>query len=127
MPAPKTKYRPSLTADQIRHLINLARSESPLSNLSIEILGVLSPFLAKIENAGIEPAYTTSSKPSIEEKLGMIETSSIPKEEYWAECYSKWEKYGPTACTVQELKAVQEYKYLHNLMSAEEIIEFEKQ
>ena len=65
-----TRYRPVLTAEQITHILALAKSDITKANqsrgshwqqqeqLSYSILATLSPFAAKIEVAAITPAYT---------------------------------------------------------------------
>lgn len=129
-PAYKKKYRPVLSATAIAHIIALAKSEHPLSSRSIEVIATLSPFLAKIENAGVAPAYTQAPpKPSLEESLGMVETATVQlfgesKEKYWHSCYNKY-KINPVSCSLVEIEAAREHMYLHDLMSPEEIEEFE--
>lgn len=129
----KKKYRPVLSATAIAHIIALAKSEHPLSSRSIEVIATLSPFLAKIENAGVAPAYTEKPVLSLEEKLGMpVPLHSVSKEQlanqtkevYWNVCYNKY-KINPVSCSLVEIEAAREHMYLHDLMSPQEIEEFE--
>ena len=120
------KYRPSLTADDINHIISLAKKESPISIKSIDVLTKLAPFKAKIDVS------------SVDFGVGMIPTSSISnvtssspindivlvKEEYWERCHDKY-LADPEDCTVREIKAAQEHRYINDLMSSAEIIDFE--
>lgn len=138
----QTKYRPTLTADQITHIINLCKSESPLSNTSMAIMGVLAPFKAKIDLNTITPAYTTSPRETLEESLGLTLTNeeqealykeitmppewpdSIDKEAFWLHCYNKY-KDSPDTCTEEEKHGAYEHMYLNDLMTPEQIKNFE--
>jgi len=123
---PNKKYRPVLSSTAIAHIVALAKSESPLTLQSIEVISTLSPFLAKIENEGIVAAYTVAPpKPSIEESLGMVApTPFLTKEEGWEYCYNKY-LLDPTLCSMVEINAAREHMYLEGLMSKEEVAEFE--
>lgn len=115
------KYRPSLTACMVDHILHLAKSESPISSESISLIGVLAPFQAKIQNDAITEAYTTAPpKKSVEESLGMVTpTKHLSKEDYWEECHVKYTA-NPTECSLQEIEAAREHAYLHDLMTIEE-------
>ena len=148
---PKVKYRPVLTAEQITHILHLAKTESPISNASISVISVLAPFEAKILNAGIKPAYTEAPKKDILESLGgrtpaqkmadppritsyptdsassassPVSTEHLTKEQRWEAAYNKWST-NPSSCSLQEIKDAQEHRYLNDLMSPEEMVEFE--
>lgn len=128
--ATKAKYRPVLTAPQILHILNLAKSEVPLSDISYSIISTLASFQAKIENNGINPAYTAKpQKVSTLESLGGVIPNSTDgleytKEQYWASCYSKF-CIDPISCSLEEISAATEHKYVNDLMTAEEIEVFE--
>ncbi len=132
--ATKEKYRPVLTIAQISHIIALAKqdimaAEEIDSSISISLLGVLAPFEAKIQNAGIQAAYT--EKPTHQEKLieslgGTLIPEGQTKEDYWHQCYVKF-ILTPEACTLKELEGAKEHKYLNDLMSPEEKALFESQ
>ena len=129
--ATKSKYRPVLTALQITHILELAKLESPLSDLSISVISTLSPFEAKIKNAGISPAYTPKPvKQSTLESLGGLSSTSIEqannmsKEEYWAQCYAKY-VLSPITCSLEEIQAATEHKYLNDLLNPKELAAFE--
>ena len=129
----KLKYRPVLTAENITHILKLAKTESPLSDASTAVIAVLAPFQAKIDNAGIVPAYTTST-PNKQEKANDLLDSlgfpsirpdpTVPKEVLWKQAYKKF-KASPATCSLVEIGYAQEYMYLHDLMSPEEMVEFE--
>lgn len=143
------KFRPVLSAYLITHIIALAKQDvvaGSTSLSSIELISILAPFAAKIENAGITAAYTTAPRKSLEESLGMPASTPAPtqelqatsthymldgayfvnKEEYWEACYQK-SLSSPSSCTLQELQAAREHKYLEGLMPPEEMVEFEKE
>ena len=126
-----TKYRPVLTSVQIIKILALAKTEIPyLTEESISLIGTLAPFLAKIENEGITAAYTMApprvARDSLE-ALGFTASVDVDlsKEEYWELCYKK-HAISPKDCSLQEINAAQEHRYLNGLMTAEEAIRFEE-
>ena len=131
---PASKYRPVLTAAQIEHILTLAKLESPISATSFSVIATLSPFYAKIQNNAVTAAYNTapaaSSKFSVSGLGGTSpaqpdNTSATAKEDYWEECYNKLQANSANGCTLQELEAAQEHRYLHGLMTPEEQANFE--
>tara|TARA_R110000803_G_scaffold207182_1_gene274960 strand:+ start:4344 stop:4775 length:432 start_codon:yes stop_codon:yes gene_type:complete len=129
---PAAKYRPVLTAEQIEHILTLAKLESPMSSASISILGSLSPFFAKIQNKAVNAAYSTtekSSKFSIESLGGSATGPDLApnvgdKEEYWERCYNQW-LIDPTSLSLNGIEAANEHRYLHGIMTPEEQASFE--
>ncbi len=124
------KYRPSLTAEQILKIIELAKLEAPISNTSIQLVSILSSIVAKIENGALVASYVPAPpKPSLLESLGgpttPSSTASLSKEQQWELAYNKYSAT-PLACTATEILEAKEHMYLNDLMSAEEIAEFEK-
>jgi len=120
-----TKYRPVLTAAQIQHIILLCKND--LSTLSIELIGVLAPFAAKIANAAIAPAYTTTAKPSIISELG-FSTEPIIKDsdEIIAEWYAKQQVEGNANLSLTQLEAIQDWRYRNDMMTPEEEATYER-
>lgn len=129
------KYRPVLTEQAINHILTLAKKETPLSLASIEIISILVPFQAKIENDSIFAAYDTSlPKESIEESIGLIDSISITysvkgvsyptKEEAWDAAYNIY-TMAPDTLTLKEMHMAKEHMYLNNLMTEAEILIFE--
>jgi hypothetical protein len=118
--AAQTKYRPSLPAKAIQHILALAKAEDPMSVESMQVIAILAPFEAKIANNCITPAYQTKGKPSVEESLGMIEnTETRSKEAIYADSYYKW-KEDPTNCSLLEIEQAQEHRYLNDMMDPTE-------
>ncbi len=142
----KYKYRPSLTKEDIKHILYLAKcSLSPTSSpstpegclerkdsLSRSVIKSLAPFLAKIENDIISPAYVsdTSPKPSLLESLEGITPPLTPtltgeaKRAYGKTCYNKMISNIET-CNLQEIAAAREHAYVNDFMSPEEEAEYE--
>jgi hypothetical protein len=137
----KAKYRPVLTAIQIEHILYLAKSEQPLSSMSMSLISTLAPFQAKIQNAAMTPAYIlVAPKPNeadVMASLGAgapdrvvgnihtsIDWSGLSKQEYWEACYDKFTA-NPVTCNLSEIEASKEHAYLNELMSVSELAEFE--
>jgi hypothetical protein len=126
------KFRPVLTASQIAQILNLAKSEKPLTSASLSLISTLAPFMAKIENAGITAAYTLAEpKPDLLFSLGAVSSASSnnqsnlqTKEETWEEAYHKYTS-NPASCSLQEIRDAKEHAYLNDLMTKEEEEAFE--
>lgn len=128
------KYRPVLTAKQILHIIQLAKLEEPISMCSISLISVLAPFAAKIDNAAITPAYITTPALSMTDKnlaaLGSEVSAEIEamhlisKEERWAKAYAK-HMLDPVDCSLVEIADAKSHAYLNDLMSADELADYE--
>lgn len=124
------KHRPTLTREQIVRIIELARTPT-ISDLDLQLISSLVPYLSKIDNATVVPAYNTTSRASVLEQLGgpisqISHVTQESKEEYWSTCYTKYAAH-PEVCTVLEIQAAKEHMYLHNLMNEQEVAEFEQQ
>jgi len=125
-----SKYRPSLSPLLIEKILELAKKELPLSAESIQLISILAPFQAKIQNDGLIPAYSSAPKLTVEESIGMVESAhSRPyqsKEEFWLSCYNLYIEH-PEKCTLIEIQAAREHMYLHELMTDTEMKEFEQE
>jgi len=138
------KYRPSLTDRQIRHIIALAKTESPLSTDSIELIAKLASFVAKIEVGAVyaNPAVICLSNAEILESLGggLIAPISLAPNHtnhnhtnthpsnisYQIACYDSYQA-NPAECTMKEIEIALDYAYTNDLMSSEEIRVYESQ
>ena len=138
------KYRPCLSASQIVHIISLAKKEIAATfgdcTESINLVGVLAPFNAKVEAAAKVAAYTTSPTTAISsltcEDLGAggkelavnaLEPTSyelLSKEQQWEVAYKKYST-DPSSCSLTELAAAKEHMYLNDLMTPEQEREYE--
>lgn len=133
------KYRPSLTAAHINHILQLAKTELPyLSKASISLIGVLAPFQAKIENDSIAAAYTVQPPRPKANSLEALGAGKVPtfshavndtnyesKEQYWQACYELYQA-NPAACTLEQITASSEHRYINDLMTPEEEKEHEQ-
>ena len=129
------KYRATVTASMVAKILYLARTESPITEESIQLVAKFAPLQAKIDNAGLAIAYTTSPKESTLESLGEVDSSLLntytldtllysSKEAYWEACYLKYVDV-PHDCDISTIAAAKEHMYINDLMSEEEIAEFE--
>ena len=132
----KARFRPPLSDKHLEHLILLckrdlvATEEQESFDLSAELVAKLCAFKAKIDNKGIAAAYTLApDKPTMIEELGGLKDFTSPtkvsKEEYWELCYTKFLN-DSIQCSLNELQAAKEHMYLNDLMSPEEVTEYEK-
>jgi len=133
---PISKYRPSLTASQIRHILCLAKLD--MSQESISIIKTLAPFEAKIANNAIDPSFTTTPNLSVEDSLGMDSplsphTSDNPRDKvtYNLSCYLRYKNITDTVgatyvtMSLSEIQAAKEHMYVNDLMSETEEAEYE--
>lgn len=123
----KQKYRPVLTAEQITYLLALCKESPVLSSTCISCIHTLSVYQTKIDNLGITPAYTTSPRKSLVEKLG--ESSDLTlrsKEDVWATSYERYVA-DPASCSLATIQDAREHMYLHELMTPEEVVSFEQE
>ena len=143
------KFRPVLSPKEIEHIVLLCKREQPApSSASMKLLTKLAPMLTKIEIGAVKPAYTLTEHADLLTTLGGIAAAPSPsykapallveqaekgtihssaystKEEYWEACYQKF-SMNPTACSLAELLASDEWRYLHELMTEEEARAFE--
>jgi hypothetical protein len=118
------KYRPVLTSTQIAHVITLCKKD--LSGESLSVISTLAPFMAKIENKGINPAYKVENKNSLNdfESLEYQDDGRINYEAMRFKVYKKWID-NPESCNGEELAKVQDYRAGNGLMSPEEQKDYE--
>ena len=103
------KIRPSLEEQEIQHIVELLDQSG--SSFSLSIAAKLKLLLFKYNLGAIKPAYKTES---VEEKLGMVSTKDAREI-----TFAKWQKF-PDLCTLEEINAVEEYRYEMELMTEEE-------
>lgn len=125
------KYRVSLTAEQISYIIVKAKLDiadsSKESDIAYQLIPYLAPFITKIENNGIKPAFIPKPKESLMSKLGALEELAPPrvtKEETWAQSYARY-KLDPTSCNMVQIQEAHEHMYLNELMDKEQVRAFE--
>lgn len=145
------KYRPSLSGLQIAVILDTFRSLPIKSAEHISIMRTLSPFLAKIECGAIVPSHTAQRDPAKVDLLSAIGASldhsssrevamelrgyptvdipTITKEQWWHQCYEYYILHltdpAGKPITPEQLHAAKEHMYLNDLMTAQEVSEFE--
>src|SRR5690606_31801160 len=67
--SPTIKFRPSLSADQISHLVYLLES-SPHSTISSDCLKALRVFKLKADHGIITPSHISTGRPTLVDSLG---------------------------------------------------------
>lgn len=137
-PNRQPKYRPVLSALQIKHILALAKRENPLSDLSLSVISTLSVFQAKIDNAVVVPAYTGAVDTVAKEVQQLMDLGGTPatpstpsattlgvdKEAYWEQCYKLYTA-DPASCSLAQLQGATEWRYLNDLMTPEEEAAYE--
>lgn len=121
------KYRPCLTSAQISHIISLCKRD--LSAESIGTICVLAPFLTKVENKSICPAYVMQGKQSLLHSLGYDNAeanSNLTNQQRRKLAFDKWSR-NPDSCNTDELGLVQTYRIENNLLSRDEKDQFDKE
>lgn len=130
-----TRYRPSLPSHLILKMLELAKLEQPMSMESVEIIGILAPFQAKIANGALTPSSISMGKLSTLESLGGASSEAFvytlngidfyTKEHYWQACYDAYIN-NAADCTLVTINAAKEHMYINDLMSPEEAKAFEE-
>lgn len=152
--ARSARYRPVLNQEDVAYLTSLlkdvyvsdiAGTYLPEHYTSVTGTAILTRLIqkfstlkTKIDNKAIVPEYMASTAPTKEQKEEQLlydlgeplppgdsgsETSN--RNARWKAAYDKW-CINPTECTLQEIDDVQEYRYLNDLMSPEEIEEMDR-
>ncbi len=128
---PVKKFRPVLSESQIIYLLSRCKEPSELNKKNaISCIASLAPFLAKIENAGIIPAYSVSTPETLSDKLGYGSEpdfeNSFSQEEKDKILYLAWVNLGQDSSkfSLSDLKRIHAYRYLNELMTSDEESEY---
>lgn len=70
--AKQTKYRPSLTAEQVRYIVSICKTTVPMTELPYSLIQVLDPFLTKIGNKSIIPSHIKENKPKANSMMALV-------------------------------------------------------
>lgn len=114
-PNPNLKFRPSLTAGQIEHIIHILSTAGENSPLNQSCLKSLRMFSLKAQHGIVSPSHLSLGRESLESSLGFSHTKTTTVELL----YQVWQTH-PTTLTPAQLQQVQSYRYQNNLMSPEE-------
>lgn len=120
LPQSKIKFRPSLTAGQIEHIIHILSTTGENSPLNQSCLKSLRMFSLKAQHGIVSPSHLALGRESLESSLGFsaepVTTTDL--------LYQVWQTH-PTTLTPAQLQQVQSYRYQNNLMSPEEEQEYD--
>lgn len=91
----------------------------------MQVISVLAPFYAKIENNGVAPAYVMEGGTVKAEFTQLNELDGcLSNVERRRKAFDKWTE-SPGACSVDELELVQTYRFENEMMTEEEAAEYE--
>lgn len=118
------KFRPSLSAAQISHILFLLQDNNNSmigTQLNNDTIKALKVFKLKAEHGIVTPSHVSIGKPSIEQSLGFsdIVDSSI---DALLEIYNST----PNILSESQLSRVQKHRYVNDLMTTEEETEYEQ-
>lgn len=116
LPQSKIKFRPSLTAGQIEHIIHILSTAGENSPLNQSCLKSLRMFSLKAQHGIVSPSHLSLGRESLESSLGFTTSEPVTTVEL---LYKVWQTH-PTTLTPAQLQQVQSYRYQNNLMSPEE-------
>lgn len=123
--AAEPKYRPSLTASEMSHIIHLI-DNSPYNPISARIKKVLKPMIFKAGEGITQPAFVSVPKKELDDSLGFSSSpSDDPNKSLW-ELHCKGIKLSEGqemdalgyAFTNDLLTPEQEQEYTHKLMNS---------
>ena len=117
LPQSKIKFRPSLTAGQIEHIIHILSTAGENSPLNQSCLKSLRMFSLKAQHGIVSPSHLALGRESLESSLGF--STSHTQVTTVELLYRVWQSH-PTTLTPTQLQQVQSYRYQNNLMSPEE-------
>jgi hypothetical protein len=118
------KYRPSLAANEIHYIISLVQNDTEHPELAQSVLAKLKLFVAKMNLGIVSPAFCSTARQSIEQRLGIdvsVTVSPLLNREL---AFNKWQKT-PELCSAAEIKLAQTYRYENDLMTQDEESEYE--
>lgn len=118
------KFRPAFTKQEIQYIIELCNLDKRphVTEMAFTIAARLKIFALKADLHIISPAFNSTPKQSLEEKLGM---AFVTPAERRAAAYEKW-KHNVALCTDDELRLVGTYMYENGLMTPEQEADYER-
>ena len=124
-PETTSKFRPAFSKQEILYLIDLCGRDKrdSTTELAFTIASRLRIFALKADLGIVSPAFTSTERQTLAEKLGMSASGS-PAERR-AAAYSKW-KENPGFCTESELKLSFTYRFENGLLNPEEERDYEQ-
>lgn len=120
---PTIKYRPSLSAPEIEHIISiLERPEFEGNHLNYQCLVALRKFGLKAKYGIVSPSHVASGRATLEDSLGF---GSPEQDESIDVLLDVW-KNNPSILTPAQWADVQKHRYLSDLMTPEEEAAYEQ-
>ena|ERR1700748_57232 len=131
------KYRPSLTMEQIDHIIKLLYKQNPSTAIDRICIAELGGYYNKIHTGRVGASYEMTTKQEkelkrveqIAQSIGeTIESQSQPidRDAIRKIAYDKW-KQNPQSCSVDELEMVTDYTIAHGLNEKVKEMTFEEE
>lgn len=111
-----TMYRPSLSAEHLSYIHQLIVEQADPAYADLQ--KYLQTFMFKIGIGVINPAYVADPRRST---LDALDESAVDEES----AYVKWTQ-NPALCSKKELKAVADYRYRNDMMTAAEETAYEQ-
>lgn len=120
------KFRPYFTASELSLLISSLKSTTPFTPAHASLARYLEEFSLKISRGILAPQLTLA--PSIEEKLeiGVFENPKRRIGDMRKAAYKKFTA-ASSNCTAEEIEMAHLFRYENDLMSPEEMVEYERQ
>lgn len=118
----QTKFRPSLTLDEINTIIAALQSTG-----EAKLVRKLHTFTLKAQVGITSPSHVTIPKQSLEDSLGFgssPSTSSTNQGQTGEQLYEIW-KTSPTSLSSAQLSLVAHHRYTNDLMTPEEESNYE--
>lgn len=115
----QTKFRPSLTLDEINTIISALQ---PTGNN--QLIRKLNTFTLKAQIGITAPSHVTIPKQSLEDSLGFGYGSSNAIHQTAEQLYTIWQT-SPSSLSQSQLVQVSHYRYTNDLMSPEEESNYE--
>lgn len=118
------KFRPAFSKQEIMYLIDLLNRDKreSVTEMAFTIASRLKIFALKADLGIVAPAFSSTERQSLAEKLGMEAESPADRR---LAAYKKWTEV-PSACTDKELELAMTYRYENGLLSAEQERDYEQ-
>lgn len=128
---PSIKFRPSLSAAQISHLLWCLNSVDVHTEINKSCIKSLQVFKLKADHGIVTPSHVSTGRPDIMDSLGFIHKANglmsqpeLPPSYKEEMLYKVW-KVTPHVLSASQLERVQMYRYTNDLMSPTEESEYE--
>ena len=123
--ASNQKFRPAFTKQEILYLIDILNRDKrdATAELAFTLAARLKVFALKADLGIVAPAFSSTEKQSLAEKLGMEDSDSLADKRRKAYEFCK---ANPTFCTPEQARLAKTYMYESGLMTPEQEAEYEQ-